>query len=90
MSLFNLEIKLVTLIAEVLGFSVLQVAIRAVERILIVRRHVRIGGFDVLRFFHQRFGVVAPRASLKRGDLRIFHVHIFAVATFTREPSVRI
>ena len=70
----HLEVKLVTLVAEVLARLMPHVAVRAVELILIVRREVWIGGLHVLRLRDKRLHVVAGGAGFRRGLLQVLLV----------------
>lgn len=75
------------LFAEVFRRIVLQVAVRALERVLIVRGHVRIRRFHILGFFNQLFGVVAAGTRFDGRNLRILHIHVLAVAAFTSQTT---
>lgn len=75
------------LIAEILRCFMLQVTVHAVQSVLIVRRHVRIGGLDVFRPGHQILGVVATRTGLNCRDFRILGIHIFSVAALARQTA---
>ena len=74
----DLEAELMALIAIVLGFAVHQVAVRAFKLVAVVRRHVRVGGLDVLGLLNQGLDVVALPARVDRGFLRIGLVRTMA------------
>lgn len=57
-----------------------EVAVRAIELVLVVGRGVRILRLDVLRFFNERRGRVALDARIDRRDFRLGHVHVLTVA----------
>lgn len=74
MRLLHLEVELVALVAVVFAFLMHQVAVRAFERVAVVRRDMRIGGLDVLRLRNELLGIVAARAGFDRRHLGILHV----------------
>ena len=63
-SLRHLEIKLVTLVAEIFAFLVSHMAVGAVQLILVMRGEVRIRGLHVLRLRDERLRRMALRALL--------------------------
>ena len=62
------------LIAEVFGFHMTHMAVRALQVLAVVRRNVRIGRFDLCGLFHKCVLLMARRASFDRGRLRIVRV----------------
>ena len=62
------------LIAEVFGFHMTHMAVRALQVLAVVRRNMRIGGFDLCGLFHKCVLLMARRASFDRGRLRIVRV----------------
>ena len=79
-----LETKRMALVAEIHRIPVHHVTVNAVERVLIVRRGVRIVRLLILGFFHQLLQIVATRAGFQGGFLRIGFIG--AMARFTRNP----
>ena len=57
--------------AEVFALFVAQVAVRALELILVVRRGVRVVGLDVFRLIHQSLRRMALRAGIDVGRIKL-------------------
>ena len=84
----DFESKLVAGVAEVFRFCMHKVAVCAFERVTVVRGFMRIGGFDILRFFDELSDVVTTRAGFHRRRLRVLHVR--AVATLAVHAELHV
>lgn len=79
-----------TLVTVVVGFTVLNMAIRTIELILIVRRHVRIMRLHIGCLLTQPFGVMALRTGFNRRILDVFGIRTVAGLTFETSGDVAV